>query len=94
MIDAVVWEWMRQLQQEGGYNGEQAAEFAATIFAIFYVGDAYLASRDAGFLQHALTLLVDLFEQVGLQTNTAKMQIMICTSAGSGLNYLPSPTAG
>ncbi len=54
-------------------------EFMATFFAIFYVDDAYLASRDAGFLQHVLTLLVDLFEQVGLQTNTSKMQMMVCT---------------
>jgi hypothetical protein len=51
----------------------------ATFLAIFYVNDAYLASPDAGFLQHALTLLVDLFQQVGLQTNTSKMQMMICT---------------
>ena len=41
----------------------------ATFFAIFYVNDAYLASRDAGFLQHALDILIDLFERVGLQTN-------------------------
>ncbi len=51
----------------------------AIFFAIFYVNDAYLASRDAGFLQHVLTLLVDLFQWVGFQTNTFKMQMMICT---------------
>jgi hypothetical protein len=38
----------------------------AASFAIFYVDDAYLASRDAGFLQHALDILVNLFERVGL----------------------------
>jgi hypothetical protein len=54
------------------------AEFLATFFAIFYVNDAYLASWDVGFLQHALNLLVDLFERVGLQTNTSKTQTMIC----------------
>jgi hypothetical protein len=70
---------MRQLEQDGDYNKEQAAELMATFFAIFYVDNAYLASRDAGFLQHALTLLVDLFARVGLQTNTSKMQTMICT---------------
>ncbi len=51
----------------------------ATFFAIFYVDDAYLASRDAGFLQHALTLLVNLFQWVGLRTNTSKTQTIICT---------------
>ncbi len=70
---------MRQLEQDGDYNKEQAAELTAIFFAIFYVDDAYLASRDAGFLQHAITLLVDLFARVGLQTNTSKTQTMICT---------------
>ena len=49
-----------------------------TFFAIFYVGDVYLASRDAEFLQRPLDLLVGLFERVGLETNTSKMQTMIC----------------
>ncbi len=51
----------------------------ATFFAIFYVDVVYLASRDAVFLQPALTLLVHLFECVGLQTNTLKTQTMVCT---------------
>ncbi len=79
VVDAVVWEWMVQLWQDGDYDDRMVAKFMATFFAIFYVDDAYLASRDAGFLQHALNLLVNLFERVGLQTNTAKMQTMICT---------------
>jgi hypothetical protein len=70
---------MRQLEQDGDYDKEQAAELMATFFAIFYVDDACLASRDAGFPQHAVTLLVDLFARVGLQGNTSKMQTMICT---------------
>ncbi len=80
---------MRQLEQDGYYDEEQAAELMATFFAIFYVDDAYLASRDAGFLQHALTLLVDLFARVGLQTNTSKLQTMICTP-GRVRTQLPS----
>jgi hypothetical protein len=89
LVDAVVWEWMRQLEQDGDYDKEQAAELMATFFAIFYVDDAYLASRDAGFLQHALTLLVDLLARVGLQTNTSKTQTMICTP-GRIRTQLPS----
>ena len=50
-----------------------------TFFAIFYVNDAYLASRDAEFLLRVLDLLMSLFERVGLETNTSKMQMMICT---------------
>jgi hypothetical protein len=67
------------LQEDGDYKEEEVAEFMATFFAIFYFNDAYLASRDAVFLQRALTLLVNLFERVGLQTNTTKTQMMICT---------------
>jgi len=63
VVDAVVREWMVQLRQDGNYDDEMVQEFMATFFAIFYVDDAYLASRDAGFLQHALDLLVDLFER-------------------------------
>jgi hypothetical protein len=51
----------------------------STFFTIFYVDDAYLASRYAGFLQRALDLLVSLFERVGLETNVSKTQTMICT---------------
>ena len=79
LVDAVVWEWIRQLRADGDHKEEKLAELMATFFAIFYVDNAYLASRDAGFLQHALTLLVNLFERIGLQTNTLKMQTMICT---------------
>jgi hypothetical protein len=76
---SVVWEWMQQLQQDGGYDEAETAVTLATFFAFFYVDDAYLASRDARFLQHALTLLVDLFECIGLLINTTKTQVMICT---------------
>jgi hypothetical protein len=79
MVDTVVWEWIRQLREDGDYDDGELAEYMATSFAIFYVDDAYLASRDAGFLQHALTLLVHLFERIGLQMNTTKTQTMICT---------------
>jgi hypothetical protein len=51
----------------------------AAFFAIFYVDDAYLASWDAGFLQHLLDILANLFKRVSLQTKTSKTQTMICT---------------
>ncbi len=37
----------------------------AEFFAIFYVDDAYLATRDTNLLQVALTSLVSLFKRVG-----------------------------
>jgi hypothetical protein len=48
------------------------------LFAIFYVDDAYVAARDTVFLQCALDILVDTFARVGLETNIAKTQAMIC----------------
>jgi hypothetical protein len=51
----------------------------AAVFAIFYVDDAYLATRDPDFLQVALDCLVSLFEGVGQETNVKKTQAMICT---------------
>ena len=79
LVNAVVRELFRQLREEGDYEEAELEELLSTFFAIFYVDDAYLASRDAGFLQHALDILVGLFEWVGLQTNTGKTQAMICT---------------
>jgi hypothetical protein len=46
---------------------------------IFYIDDAYLASRDPEFLQRALDILVNLFPRVGLKTNMKKTQTIICT---------------
>jgi hypothetical protein len=79
LVDAAVHKWVWQLEEDGDYEEGKLAALTATFFAIFYVNDAYLASRDAGFLQHALTLLVNLFQRVGLRTNTSKTQTMICT---------------
>ena len=47
-----------------------------TLFAIFYVDDAYIASRDPVFLQRAINGLIRTFERVGLETNTKKTQAM------------------
>jgi hypothetical protein len=79
LVDAVVREWVWQLEEVGDYEEGELVVLTATFFAIIYVDNAYLASRDARFLQRALTLLVDLFQQVGLRTNTSKTQTMICT---------------
>jgi hypothetical protein len=79
LVDAVVCKWVQQLEEVGDYEEGKLAVLTATFFAIFYVDNAYLASRDAKFLLRALTLLVNLFQQVGLQINTSKMQTMICT---------------
>ncbi len=49
------------------------------LFAVFYLNDGYIASRDAEFLQEALNILVEMFKHVGLAENTKKTQAMVCT---------------
>jgi hypothetical protein len=60
-------------------EGEELDEMMETLFMIFYVNDAYIASRDPIFLQRAIDGLVGAFERVGLKTNTKKTQAMTCT---------------
>jgi hypothetical protein len=81
VVDAVVREWLRLLREDmaPGLEEEELDEMMETLFAIFYVDDAYLASRDPVFLQWAIDGLVSAFERVGLETNTKKTQAMTCT---------------
>ena len=76
LVDAVVREWLRTL-----YGAQVSSEWAAQVrrelFAIFYVDDALVASRDPVTLQRAVDVLVALFECVGLRTNTKKTKV--CT---------------
>jgi len=79
MVDAVAHEWFRELREGGDYEEWELDELMSTFFAIFYVDNSYLASRDAEFLQRVLELLLSLFARVGLETNVSKTQMMICT---------------
>jgi hypothetical protein len=79
MVDAVVQEWFHQLRLGREYDKTEFAEYITTLFAIFYVDDPYLASWDPELLQFPLTHLICLFERISLQTNTTKIQTMICT---------------
>jgi len=53
MVNAVTRVWFRELQEGGDYEKWELDELMSTFFAIFYVNTAYLASRDAEFLQPA-----------------------------------------
>jgi hypothetical protein len=79
LVDAVVREWLCQLHDSGIVDPEELDLLMAAFFAIFYIDDAYLATRDPDFLQVTLNSLVSLFECVGLETSIKKMQAMICT---------------
>jgi hypothetical protein len=79
MVDAVAREWLRELREGGDYEVWELDELVSIFFAIFYVDNMYVASRDTEFLQRVLDLLMSLFERVGLETNVSKTQTMICS---------------
>jgi hypothetical protein len=79
LVDAVVREWLRLMRETLDDSDGQLAVRVKELFAIFYVDDGYIASRDAEFLQEALNILVETFERTGLATNTKKTQAMVCT---------------
>jgi hypothetical protein len=70
---------LRELREGSALELDNIKHLMATFFAIFYVNDAYLASRDPDFLQRVLDVIVGLFAHVGLETNTQKTHTMICT---------------
>jgi hypothetical protein len=78
MVDAVVRELMQLLREEMHLEGEELDEIMETRFAIFYVDDTHIASRDSVFLQKAIGGLVTTFKHVGLETITKMMQAMTC----------------
>jgi hypothetical protein len=79
LIDAVAWESLRRLRDESILEGDELDHLMTSFFAVYYVDDAYLASRDPVFLQEAVDIIVKLFARVGLETNVQKTQMMICT---------------
>jgi hypothetical protein len=90
LVNAGAREWVQQLREESELEEAVITELMAAFFAIFYVDDAYLASRDPEFLQQALDILVGLFAGVGLETIMKKTQTMICTP---GRTQTQLPTA-
>jgi len=79
MVDAMVREWIRQLVgDEAASTGLKDA--IKLLLAIFYADDGYIASRSKEQLQEAIDLLADLFDRVGLCTNTSKTKGMTCVS--------------
>ena len=77
MVDAVVREWMRQIL--GEEDAQSGYGDAVRLFvALFYADDAYIAALNKEELQESMNILIGLFEQVGLRTNTTKTVSMTC----------------
>jgi hypothetical protein len=79
VVNVVVREWMRLMRVMINNVDGALAKRIAGLFAVFYVDNGYITSRDAELLQEALNILVESFKRIGLATNTKKTQAMVCT---------------
>jgi hypothetical protein len=76
-VDAVVREWLRQVLGDDAAQkglGEAAHDHAVA----FFVNDGLVMARCPEWLQSCFTILVNLFERIGLRTNAAKTKVMTC----------------
>ena len=72
MVDAIVREWVFQMEAAGFDTAD-----IRVIAAVFYADDGLIAARDAKRLQQAFDILIDLFDRVGLATNETKTKVMV-----------------
>ena len=73
MVDAIVREWVRVLQEVHGMGLEDVRR----LLACFYADDGMIVARDPDDLQVAFDVLTGLFDRVGLRTNTTKTEAMV-----------------
>ena len=71
VVDAVVRHWLQIATQEAERRGERGKEGQHQA-ALFYADDGMIASSDPRWLKWAFTVLVGLFDRVGLRTNRKK----------------------
>ena len=71
VVDAVVRQWINLATQEAERREEWGREGQHQA-ALFYVDDGMIASSDPRWLQWAFTVLVSLFDRVGMKTNQQK----------------------
>jgi hypothetical protein len=63
---------------EGGIAQDRMVEAARDYVVVFFIDSGLVAERCPGWLQSSFTILANLFECVGLQTNAAKTKVMTC----------------
>jgi hypothetical protein len=70
-VDAVVREWLRQCLGDNAAQGG-IGEAVRDYIVAFFVDDRLAAARCSEWLQSSLTILVNLFECIGLKMNGGK----------------------
>ena len=76
-VNAVVREWLRQCLGDDAAQGG-IGEAVCDYIVAFFVDDGLVVARCPEWLQSSLTILVNLFERIGLKTNAAKTKVMTC----------------
>jgi hypothetical protein len=83
-VDAVVREWLRQcLGDDAAWMG--IGEAVRDHVVAFFADDRLVAARCPEWLQSSFTILIHLFERIGLQTNAAKTKVMTCLPGKIGV---------
>jgi hypothetical protein len=78
VVDAVVRQWLSQVCNDAvAMNGLDYEVGEKCV--LFYADDGLVAAMDKGWVQESFDTLINLFERVGLRTNTQKTKAMICT---------------
>ena len=77
MADDIVWEWLCQVLGDEVACSGIGAEICRFL-AVFYTDDGLIHLRDPALMQSSFDTLVELFECVGLHTNTTKTVTMVC----------------
>ena len=77
MVDAVVWEWLKNLlHTEVVVNGID--EEVHLLLACFYTDDGRIACCNPDLLQRVFNKLTNLFERCRLKTNIKKTEANLC----------------
>jgi hypothetical protein len=76
-VNAVVREWLRQcLGDDAAWLG--IGKSVRDHVVVFFVNDGLVRARCLEWLQSSFTILINLFQRIGLKTNAAKTKAMMC----------------
>lgn len=78
VVDAIVRYWLSVTSENGDDAIEGLDIRVQHRHVLFYADDGSLLARSATLLQQSFDFLIDLFDRVGLQTNTTKTKAMTC----------------
>jgi hypothetical protein len=78
IVDAVLHHWYSVVSPDPTDTDALGTNILERL-SLFFVDDGLIGSTDPQWLQDSFELLVDLFEWVGLRTNTNKTKAMICS---------------